>query len=125
MAAQTHGSATRPPRPLEGPLLHVNVAETVARLRGESAFRTDGRNSETVVADGPTRIIVTVVDAGRDVGGERSDGHVALILIDGAGTLVRGDTRAAIDAGMLAVVAPGSAWSFRADAASAFVASFW
>ena len=122
---QTHGSPTRPPRPLDGALLHVEVAATVARLRGERAFMTDGRNSETVVSDGPTRVIVTVVDAGRNVGGERSDGHVAVVLLEGHGTLARGDAEAALSAGSLAVLAPGAAWSLRAEAPCAFVASFW
>ena len=113
--AQTHGSATRPSRPLGGPLILMPAAETVARLRAEAAFMTDGRNSETLVADAATRVIVTVVDAGRDVGGEHSDGHVSLVLLEGAGTLVRGDADAALDAGDVAVMAPGPAWSFRAD----------
>jgi hypothetical protein len=125
MTAQTHGSPTRAPRPLEGSLLHLDAAMTISRLRGEAAFRTDGRNSMTVVSDGPTRVIVTVVDAGREVGGERSDGHVSIVLLEGRGILVRGDSEAALTPGSLAVLAPGSAWSLRAEQPSAFVASFW
>src|SRR5688572_21708994 len=122
MTAQTHGSPTRAPRPLGGPLLHLDAAMTISRLRGEPAFMTDGRNSMTVVSDGPTRVIVTVVDAGREVGGERADGHVSIVLLEGRGTLVRGDAEAALTPGSLAVLAPGAAWSLRADEISAFVA---
>ena len=125
MSAQTHGSTTRPPRPLDGPLLHMRSAETVARLRAESAFRTDARTAETLVADGETRVIVTVVDAGRDVGGEHNDGHVAIVLLEGAGSLVRADAEAALAAGDVAVIAPGTAWSFRPASPCALVASFW
>lgn len=125
MAAQTHGSASRPPRPLDGPLLHMGSAETLARLRAEPAFRDDGRNSETLVADGPTRVIVTVVESGRDVGGEHTDGYVAIVLLEGAGSLVRADAEAALAAGDVAVIAPGTAWSFRPASPCALVASFW
>jgi quercetin dioxygenase-like cupin family protein len=125
MTAQTHGSPTRPPRPLDGSLLHVEAPTTFERLRGEQAFMTDGRNSETVVSEGPTRVIVTVVDAGRHVGGEHSDGHVSVVLLEGHGTLTRGDAEAALSVGSLAVLAPGAAWSLRAETPCAFVASFW
>jgi hypothetical protein len=125
MAAQTHGSTTRPPRPLDGPLVHLRSAEAIARLREEPAFRDDGRNSETLVADGRTRVIVTVVEAGRDVGSEHSDGHVAIVLVEGAGSLVRGHDEAVLEEGDVAVIAPGLAWTLRAATPCALVASFW
>jgi hypothetical protein len=121
----THGSPARPPRPLDGTLLHVDLIETLARLRGEAAFLSDGRTSETVVSDGPTRIIVTVAEAGGDVGGETSDGHVSILMLEGAGAVVRGAEETAVAAGALVMLAPGSAWSLRLETPSAFVASFW
>ena len=61
----------------------------VLTLRGETAFRSDGRDSETVISDWPARVIVSVVDAGREVGAETSDGHVSIYLLQGGGTIVR------------------------------------
>jgi hypothetical protein len=122
---ETHGSPARPPRPLDGTLLHTDLIETLARLRGEAAFLSDGRNSETVVSDGPTRVIVTVADGGRDVGGETSDGHLSILMLEGAGAIFRGAEETAVAAGAFVMLAPGSAWSLRLDAPSAFVASFW
>jgi hypothetical protein len=122
---ETHGSAERPPRPIGGTLLHIDLTETLARLRGEDAFRSDGRNSETVASDGPARVIVTVADGGREVGGETSDGHVSILLLEGAGTILRGAEQTEVAAGAFVMLAPASAWSLRLDAPSAFVASFW
>jgi hypothetical protein len=124
-ATETHGSPARPPRPLDGTLRHVDLTDTLARLRGEAAFRSDGRNSETIISDGRARVIVSVADGGRDVGGETSDGHVSILLLEGAGTIVRGSEETAVAAGAFVMLAPGSAWSLRLDAPSAFVASFW
>jgi hypothetical protein len=124
-STETHGSDARPPRPLDGSLRHIDLAATFARLRAEDAFRSDGRNSETVVSDGPTRVIVTVADGGRDVGADTNDGHVSILLLEGAGRVVRGAEETAVAAGALVILAPGSAWSLRLDGPSAFVASFW
>jgi quercetin dioxygenase-like cupin family protein len=103
----------------------VDVAEVLTTLRGETAFRSDGRDSETVVAEGSARVIVSVVDPGREVGGETSDGYVSIYLVEGSGRIVRDGVETALSAGALAVLAPGAAWKLRADSESSFVASFW
>jgi hypothetical protein len=125
MTTYSHGSSARPPRPLSGGLVLVDVAEVLARLRGETAFRSDGRDAETVVSEGPARVIVSVVDPGRDVGGDRSDGYVSILLLEGGGRIVRGGVETSLAAGGLAILAPGAPWKLHADVESAFVASFW
>jgi quercetin dioxygenase-like cupin family protein len=125
MTTYSHGSSARPPRPLSAGLVLVDVAEVLTTLRGETAFRSDGRDSETVVADGPARVIVSVVDPGREVGGSTSDGYVSIYLLEGGGRIVRDGVETELSAGSLAVLAPGAAWKLRAHSESAFVASFW
>lgn len=125
MTTYSHGSSARPPRPLSAGLVVVDVAEVLTTLRGETAFRSDGRDSETVVAEGSARVIVSVVDPGREVGGETSDGYVSIYLVEGSGRIVRDGVETALSAGALAVLAPGAAWKLRADSETSFVASFW
>ena len=125
MTTYSHGSSARPPRPLSAGLVLVDIADVLATLRGETAFRSDGRDSETVVADGPARVIVSIVDAGREVGGETSDGYVSIYLLEGGGRIVRDGVETELSVGSLAVLAPGAAWKLRAHSESAFVASFW
>jgi hypothetical protein len=59
------------------------------------------------------------------VGGVTSDGHVSILVLEGAGAIVRGAEETAVAAGAFVMLAPGSAWSLHLDAPSAFVASFW
>jgi hypothetical protein len=125
MSTFTHGSPARPPRPLSAGLLVVDVAALVTDLREEASYQADGRDSETIVSDGPARVIVTVLEAGMDLGAERSDGHVMLLLVEGSGALGRDGAESPMTAGSLAVLAPGEPWSLRADTRSAVVASFW
>lgn len=123
--AHTHGSDQRPPRELWATLRAFDSAEVAARLRAESAFRTDGRNAETVHHDDTARVVVSVVAADREVGAERSDEYVTLTLTDGQGELRRGDEVIPIAAGTTAIVAPGATWSFQAARATTFVICAW
>jgi hypothetical protein len=125
MASYTHGSPERPPRPLDGGLRVVDVAEVAAGMRSERAFVTDGRDSETIVSDGPARVIVAIVDEGRDIGGDTSNGHVSIILLDGNGVIARGGEEKPVRAGCLAVLAPGAAWHLHVESRTTIVASFW
>jgi quercetin dioxygenase-like cupin family protein len=125
MTSYTHGTPARPPRPLDARLRVVDVAAIVGGLREEDPYRSFGRDSQTIVSDGPARIIVTLLEAGSDVGAATSDGHVSLYVIEGSCRLERDGQDVMLTAGSLAVLAPGAPWSLRADARTAFVASFW
>jgi quercetin dioxygenase-like cupin family protein len=125
MTSYTHGTPARPPRPLDARLQVVDVAAVVGDLGAEEPYRSFGRDSQTIVSDGPARVIVTLLDAGGDVGAATSDGHVSLYVVEGSCRLERGGEETTLAAGSLAVLAPGAPWSLRADARTAFVASFW
>jgi quercetin dioxygenase-like cupin family protein len=103
----------------------VDVAEVLTTLGSEAAFRSDGRDSETVVSEGPARVIVSILDAGRDVGGERSDGFVAIYVVEGGGRMDRDGVEMEMSAGSLAVLAPGASWKLRAESRTAFIGTFW
>jgi quercetin dioxygenase-like cupin family protein len=104
-------------------LLHA--LDIAAELRRDAAFGTDGRLARTVIHDGPARIVVSVVDVGRVIGGETSDGHVAILVLEGEGALDRGDDSTALSPGTVAVLKPGEGWSLRAATPFACVACFW
>lgn len=109
----------------EAGLRGVYLMDVVAELRSEAAFATDGRNARTVIHDGMARVVVSVVDAGREIGAETSDGHVALMVLEGAGTLHRGDDGTEVSAGTLAILKPGQGWSLLATDPFACVGCFW
>ena len=125
MTSYTHGTPERPPRPLDADLQVVDVAAVLGDLRDEEPYRSFGRDSQTILSDGPARIIVTLLEAGSDVGAATSDGHVSVYVIAGSCRLERDGEETTVPAGSLAVVAPGAPWNLRADERTAFVASFW
>jgi quercetin dioxygenase-like cupin family protein len=122
---RTHGSPQRPVRDLDASLRRIAVMETVARMRDEQAFATDGRNSETILHDGIARVVLTALAQGREVGSESGHGRATLIMLEGEGTLTQGDKRSALKSGDLALLAPAMSWTFTASQACAFVACFW
>lgn len=124
-ANRTSGSGQRAPRGLGSNLDRSAIGTAVEQLRSEAAFETDGRNSKTIVHDGVARVVVTAVDEGRDVGGRTSHGRIAILMIEGAGTLSQGGEQTNVTAGEIATLAPGDGWEFRAEQPSAMVACFW
>lgn len=112
------------PRDTAG-LRQVHALDVAAELRGDAPFATDGRHARTVIHDGPARVVVSVVEAGRVIGGQTSDGHVALIVLEGEGSLDRGGDSTAVSPGTVAVMKPGEGWSLRAATPFACVACFW
>lgn len=123
---RTHGSEQRPPRDLLRGLRAIDLAEVGASLGGEPAFSSDGRNSRTIHDDGTVRVGVTTVASGAEVGADRSDRYVALSIVEGSGQLSRGsDERSSLASGQVAIVAPGSGWTFQATEPVVFVAFYW
>jgi quercetin dioxygenase-like cupin family protein len=122
---RTHGSEQRSQRDLSVPLRTFDVADVAGRLREEPAFRTDGRNAETVHDDGTVRVMVGVIDTGRDIGALQSDGFMTISFSEGRGTLRRGEEELEVVAGTAAILAPGAAWAFEATEPSILMATFW
>ena len=124
-ADRTSGSPQRPPHDLGATVRALVIPAVIERLRREPAFATDGRNAQTILHDGSARVIVTALDAGREVGSETSDGPVVLMILEGEGTLAQAGQQSRLVEGSLVTLAPGSGWSFTADAPTAMVACFW
>jgi quercetin dioxygenase-like cupin family protein len=122
---RTHGSPQRPARELDASLRRIAVMETIERMRGEQAFATDGRNSETVLHDGIARVVLTALEQDREVGSESGHGRATLFLLEGEGTLTQGDEQSSLQSGDLALLAPAMSWTFKASRPCAFVACFW
>jgi quercetin dioxygenase-like cupin family protein len=122
---RTHGSDQRAPRDLSVPLRRFEVAAVAERLRKEPAFDSDGRNAETIHDDGVVRLIVAVVAPAKDIGARTSEGHVAITLSEGRGTLRRGDEETEVVAGDVTILAPGAAWAFEAIEPATLSAAFW
>ena len=123
--ARTHGSDQRPPRELWSALRGIDIAEVAARLGGEPAFLTDGRNAETIHHDDTARVVVSVVAADKEIGAERNDEYVILTMTEGEGVLTRGDDVMPIAPGTTAIVAPGATWSFHAVRPTTFLICSW
>lgn len=121
----TGGSEQRAPRTLGSALDRTAIAEVVDQVRAEPAFRTDGRNSKTIVHDGATRIVVTAVEAGRQIGSTTNDGRIAMVMIEGSGRLGQRGQEVDLTSGDIATLAPGGGWSFRAEQPTALVTCFW
>ena len=122
---RTHGSPQRPARDLDASLRRIAVMGTVERMRGEQAFATDGRNSETVLHDGSARVVLTALEQDREVGSESGHGRAVVLLLEGEGTLAQGGEQSSLSSGDLALLAPSMSWTFKASKPCAFVACFW
>ena len=124
--ARTHRSDQREPRDLLVAVRDFDAAALASTLTREPAFATDGRNSQTVHDDGFVRVLVSVVAAGRDIGAERSEGYLTLMVADGLGWLSRGSEEpVSLRSGTTVILAPGASWSYRADTMTTLVAYFW
>ena len=124
-ATRTGGSGQRPARALASTLERMAISEVVDQIRSEAAFDTDGRNAQTIVHDGAARIVVTAVDAGRDIGSDVTDACIAFVVIEGSGTLEQGGEEIGIDSGDIATLAPATGWTFHAEQPTAMVTFFW
>jgi hypothetical protein len=123
---RTHGSAQREPRDLHVQVRELDVASLASQLAREAAYATDGRNAQTIHDDGFVRVLVSVVAAGRDIGAQRNEGYLTLMVADGRGTLSRGpDGDIPLQSGTTVILTPGASWSYRAETMTTLVAYFW
>lgn len=74
----------RPDRPVAVPLLHVRPAEHLERLRGESTWRTSGRDAITLTKEPGLRLVLLLLGKGTRIPDHRAAGPLTLHVLSGS-----------------------------------------
>jgi len=77
----------RPDRPEPGPLVHRRLAEEVARLQAEPAWREGDRNAITLTKQAGLRLVLTALRQGALLQEHRASGAASLHVLSGRMTL--------------------------------------
>ena len=94
----------RPDRPVEGPLLHVLLAEQVDRLKQEPTWRERGRNAITVSKEPGLRVVLMVLGQGAKISEHQSAGPLTLHVLSGSVIFRSGGRAPTVAAGELLVL---------------------
>lgn len=70
-------------RPLSGDVLRFHLGEERERANDPALLELHGRNARTLLKAGPLRVTLVMVQAGRHIAAHRSDGPIALHVLDG------------------------------------------
>jgi quercetin dioxygenase-like cupin family protein len=88
-------------RPVTVPLLHVGLAEQLARLKQESTWRTSGRNAITLTKEPTLRVVLLLLGKGTKMPEHQAAGPLTLHLLSGSVALRTGGSTVEIGAGEL------------------------
>jgi quercetin dioxygenase-like cupin family protein len=111
----THGSDQRPARSLDEPLAHVDLREEIRRLSDEPHGNDRDRSAVTLAKLGSFRMVLTTVSAGATIGGDDTNGSLAIQVVSGAAVVSRDADETRVEPGQVAVVAEGAPWRARAE----------
>lgn len=106
-------------RPLGGPALAFRLADEVASLRAEDAYRRSGRAGRTLVKEGRFRLVLTALADGHEVGTHQADSPLSIQVLEG--TLRGASGEGAAGTGDLLFFGPGDAPDLRADGEAALL----
>ena len=79
-------------RPATVPLLHVGLAEQLARLKQESTWRTSGRNAITLTKEPALRVVLMLLGKGTKISEHQAAGPLTFHVLTGSVTF-RADAR--------------------------------
>ena len=94
----------RSDRPLDVPLLHVQLTEQLERLRQEPTWRTSGRNAITLTKEPGLRLVLMLLSKGTRLPEHRAAGPLTLHVLTGSMTFRAGDRAQTLASGELIVL---------------------
>ena len=94
----------RSDRPLETPLLHVQLAKALEQLRQESTWRTSGRNAITLTKEPGLRLVLMLLGKGTRIPEHRTAGPLTFHVLTGSMTFRAGDRAQTLASGELIVL---------------------
>jgi quercetin dioxygenase-like cupin family protein len=94
----------RPDRPVEVPLLHLQLSEQLERLRQEPTWRTSGRNAITLAKEPALRVVLMLLGKGTRISEHQAAGPLTFHVLSGSVTFGAGDRAQAIGPGELIVL---------------------
>ena len=94
----------RSDRPVEVPLLHVQLTEQLERLRQESTWRTSGRNAITLTKEPGLRLVLMLLGKGTKIPEHRAAGPLTLHVLSGSVTFRAGNRAETLGPGGLIVL---------------------
>jgi quercetin dioxygenase-like cupin family protein len=120
----TSGTDTREARAMIEPLMHFSLAEEIATLRAEEAYRMRDRNSRTLAKETDFRVLLSVLRSGAALDEQDGVARASLQVIEGSATLGIDGDETTLEVGDLAVVDSGNAWLLEARTDCAVVITF-
>lgn len=94
----------RPDRPIEVPLLHLQLSEQLERLRQEPTWRTSGRNAITVAKEPALRVVLMLLGKGTTISEHETAGPLTFHVLSGAVTFRAGARVESLGSGELIVL---------------------
>lgn len=86
----------RPDRPVEVPLLHLQLGEQLERLRQEPTWRTSGRNAITAAKEPALRVVLMLLGKGTKISEHQAAGPLTFHVLSGSVTFRAGDRAQAL-----------------------------
>jgi quercetin dioxygenase-like cupin family protein len=99
----------RSDRPVEAPLVHVQLTEQLERLKQESTWHTSGRNAVTLTKEPGLRLVLMLLGKGTKIPEHKAAGPLTLHVLSGLVTFRAGACREALASGQLIVLEPAIA----------------
>jgi quercetin dioxygenase-like cupin family protein len=94
----------RPDRPVEVPLIHVQLGEQLERLRQEPTWRTSGRNAITLAKEPGLRVVLMLLGKGTRIPEHQAAGPLTLHVLSGSVTFRTGARAETLASGDLVVL---------------------
>ena len=94
----------RPDRPVEVPLLHLQLSEQLERLRQEPTWRTSGRNAITLAKEPALRVVLMLLGKGTRISEHQAAGPLTFHVLSGAVTFRAGVRVESLESGELIVL---------------------
>jgi quercetin dioxygenase-like cupin family protein len=91
----------RPDRPVEVPLLHLQLSEQLERLRQEPTWRTRGRNAITLTKEPSLRLVLMLLGKGTKIAEHQAAGPLTFHVLSGSVTFRAGARVESLEAGEL------------------------
>lgn len=94
----------RPDRPVEVPLLHLQLGEQLERLRQEPTWRTRGRNAITLTKEPALRVVLMLLGKGTKISEHQAAGPLSFHVLTGSVTFRAGVRVESLGSGELIVL---------------------
>jgi len=117
----TSGTETREPRQLHPSIETFELRGEIDALRREPAWQEHGRAAKTLAKAPTHRLVLSLVQAGGEVGDDDTWGPLTLQVLSGSVTARRGTDSHRVAEGGVAWFASGPGWSARAESDAALL----